>query len=52
MMYASREDIIRMTPQWKGERMADGRPKVPQDVLERMRRLTMEEVWGYAWSQG
>lgn len=52
MFFNTREEVIKMTPQWKGERMEDGRPMVPASVLERMRRLTLEEVWGLSWSQG
>ena len=28
--FNSREEIIALTPLWKGERFEDGRPKVPQ----------------------
>ena len=52
MFFNTREEVIKMTPQWTGERMEDGRPMVPASVLERMRRLTLEEVWGVAYSQG
>jgi regulator of RNase E activity RraA len=49
LFFSSREDVEYMTPEWEGERMEDGRPKVSDDLLERMRKLTMEEVWGCAW---
>lgn len=39
------EDLIALTPEWKGERFPDGRPKVPDDVLERMKLVTHEEAW-------
>ena len=39
----SREDIIALTPLWKGERFEDGRPKVPQKYLDEMRKMTLEE---------
>ena len=52
MHFNCREDIIQLTPEWKGERFPDGRPKVPDQVLERIRRITLEEAWGYLWSQG
>jgi regulator of RNase E activity RraA len=41
----SREEIIRYTPDWKGERFADGRPKVPDGILRRMKTVTLEEAW-------
>jgi regulator of RNase E activity RraA len=39
------EDVIKYTPDWHGERFADGRPKVPDDILDRMRTVTLEEAW-------
>lgn len=41
----SKEDLIFLTPQWKGERFADGRPKVPDNLLDRMKQVTLEEAW-------
>ncbi|MCB0837653.1 MAG: RraA family protein [Bacteroidetes bacterium] len=38
-------EIIALTPEWKGERFPDGRPKVPDDILERMKLVTHEEAW-------
>ena len=35
MFFNDRDTIIRLTPQWKGERLPDGRPMVSQDVLRR-----------------
>ena len=35
-----------LTHQWEGERFEDGRPKVPTDILERMKKVTIEEAWG------
>lgn len=43
--FNSREDIIALTPQWKGERFPDGRPRVPDRYLEAMRGMTLEELW-------
>lgn len=41
----SKEELIFLTPLWKGERFADGRPKVPDAILNRMKRVTLEEAW-------
>lgn len=41
----SRDELIFLTPEWKGERYADGRPKVPDAILNRMKRVTLEEAW-------
>lgn len=42
----SREDMIELTSQNPFERFEDGRPKVPDDLLERMKLVTTEEAWG------
>ncbi len=41
----SRDELLFLTPEWKGERFADGRPKVPDALLKRMKRVTHEEAW-------
>ena len=41
----SKEELIFLTPEWKGERFPDGRPKVPDDILKRMKLVTLEEAW-------
>lgn len=52
MKFDNPEDIIQLTPLWKGERFPNGRPKVPEDVLRRMRNITLEEAWGPLWNRG
>ena len=52
MFFNDRETIIRLTPEWKGERLPDGRPKVSQDLLRRMRNITFEEAWAPLWDRG
>lgn len=41
----SKEEMIFLTPEWKGERYEDGRPKVPDALLDRMKLVTLEEAW-------
>lgn len=50
--FNSREDIIALTPLWKGERFPDGRPKVPDRYLEALREMTLEELWKPIFVQG
>jgi hypothetical protein len=47
----TRDLLIQYTPDWKGERFADGRPKVP-DVLRQMKSVTLEEAWAHLRSAG
>ena len=41
----SPEYIRALTAQWQGERFEDGRPKVSDDLLERLKKVTIEEAW-------
>ncbi|MBW7453521.1 RraA family protein [Paenibacillus sepulcri] len=52
MKFDNPEDIIQLTPLWEGERFSNGRPKVSEDVLKRMRKITLEEAWGPLWNRG
>lgn len=42
----STEQRTAMTADWSGERFADGRPKVPDAVLDKLKESTAEEAWG------
>ena len=48
----SKEQIIFLTPQWEGERFDDGRPKVADDILKRMKDVAIEEAWGVLRNEG
>ena len=52
MQFDCREDIIQLTPQWKGERFDNGRPRVPDSVIDRMAKVTTEEAWSVLWVKG
>ncbi len=47
-----REEMIFLTSSWEGERFEDGRPKVPDGILERMKTVTIEEAWGVMRGEG
>lgn len=49
---ASPEYIKELTSNWKGERFKDGRPKVSDALLERMKNIQIEEAWGYLRGKG
>src|SRR5690554_5664822 len=48
----SKEEMPFLTPQWKGERFGDGRPKVSDDILKRMKLVTHEEAWAIMKNEG
>jgi len=41
----SREQRIEFTPDWQGDRFADGRPNVPDSVLARLKDVTADQAW-------
>lgn len=43
--FFSREQRLAFTPDWHGERFADGRPRVPDSVLQRLKTVSAEEAW-------
>ena len=48
----SRELMETYTSQWEGERYDDGRPKVPDRLLERAKDISIEEAWGVLRGEG
>jgi regulator of RNase E activity RraA len=48
----TKELLIQYTPDWKGERFPDGRPKVSDGVLKRMKSVTLEEAWAQLRTAG
>ncbi|WP_235954562.1 RraA family protein [Cyclobacterium salsum] len=48
----SKEQMLFLTPEWTGERFEDGRPKVPDSILERMKEVTHEEAWAVMKNEG
>jgi len=48
----SKEELIFLTSEWKGERFPDGRPKVPDDLIRRVREIAIEEAWVVLQNEG
>ena len=42
---ATPEYIKAITSEWNGERFSDGRPKIPDDLLERSKNVAIEALW-------
>src|ERR1700755_3424923 len=46
------EYIKALTWKWEGERTSDGRPKLSDDILDRLKNCTLEQIWGYLDKRG
>lgn len=52
MRFGNRDDIVQLTPLWQGERFDDGRPRVPDNIVRRMRHVQTEEAWSVLRTHG
>src|SRR5215475_8203 len=52
MLTFSKQDLIDYTADAPFGRLPDGRPKVPDDLIERARELSSEEVWAVLQDKG
>jgi regulator of RNase E activity RraA len=48
----TKEQLVALTPEWKGERFPDGRPKVPDNIIQRMKSVSVEEAWAVMKNAG
>lgn len=48
----SKEEMLFLTQKWTGERFEDGRPKVSDDILRRMKEVTHDEAWAVMKNEG
>lgn len=48
----SKEELVFLTSAWKGERFADGRPKVADDLIARAKNIGIEEAWTVLRNEG
>ena len=49
---SGREAVLRCTPTWTGKRMEDGRPYVPDSILERMKNVSITQAWSIVRGAG
>lgn len=47
-----KEELIFLTSEWTGERFADGRPKIPDDLVNRAKNIGIEEAWTVLRNEG
>jgi 4-hydroxy-4-methyl-2-oxoglutarate aldolase len=48
----SAEQMQLYTADWKGSRTADGRPQVSDELLQRVKAISIEEAWGVLRAEG
>src|SRR2546426_6323373 len=48
----SKQELMDYTAQEPFDRLSDGRPKVPNDMMERARELSSEEIWAVLQQRG
>lgn len=48
----TKDQIIKITSEWEGERLPDGRPFVSDDLLKRLKNISLEEAWGTLRNKG
>lgn len=48
----SKDELIFLTADWKGERFADGRPKISDDILQRAKKIYIDDAWTVLKNEG
>jgi len=48
----TKDELIFLTSEWKGERFPDGRPKISDELIERAKKIGIEEAWQILNNEG
>ncbi|HEY5825211.1 MAG TPA: RraA family protein, partial [Cyclobacteriaceae bacterium] len=48
----SKEELIYLTSEWKGERFSDGRPKISDSLLQRAKLIMIDDAWTVLRNEG
>jgi regulator of RNase E activity RraA len=48
----TRDQMLFYTSEWKGDRFPDGRPKLADSLLERVKDISIEDLWDYLREHG
>jgi len=48
----SKEELIFLTSEWKGERFSDGRPKISDDIINRAKNISVDDAWTVLRNEG
>lgn len=49
---APESEVLFYTAEWEGDRMTDGRPRVSDDLLERLKEVKVEDAWQFLNEMG
>jgi len=47
-----KDELILLTSEWKGERFDDGRPKIPEGLIERAKKIGIDDAWTVLKNEG
>ncbi|ADB42029.1 Demethylmenaquinone methyltransferase-like protein [Spirosoma linguale DSM 74] len=47
-----KDELVFLTSEWKGERFPDGRPKIPDGLLERAKYIGIDDAWTVLKNEG
>jgi len=48
----TQDQILFYTSDWKGDRFPDGRPRLPDSLIERAKDMTIEDLWDFLRQHG
>jgi regulator of RNase E activity RraA len=48
----SKEELIFLTSEWKGERFSDGRPKISDSLVKRAKYIMIDDAWTVLKNEG
>jgi regulator of RNase E activity RraA len=47
-----KDELIFLTSDWKGERFSDGRPKIPDSLINRAKSISIDDAWQILFEEG
>ncbi|WP_460634781.1 RraA family protein [Larkinella harenae] len=47
-----KDELVFLTSEWKGERFPDGRPKLPDALIERAKKIGIDDAWTVLKNEG
>lgn len=50
--FITKDEMLFLTSEWKGERFPDGRPKISDELIARARKIGIEEAWQILNNEG